>query len=185
MADRFHRGVIVLCWLVGAALVATSFRLARTNRALASQVTAFYRSIELPEGARVPPLIGFGHKGRELIIDSTAEERPVLLLVFSPTCRVCDKNWPSWYPLVALQREQEGKIVSVDLSGAVRDEYLEAHRIDQFSVVDSVTDESNMAYRFRFTPQTLILRHGKVAAGWMGLLTDEDVMRAERVLRAR
>ncbi len=112
-------------------MVATSVLLVRQNRDLAARLEAYYSSIELPQGARVPPLVGIDRNGQELFIDSAEEEDPVLVLVFSPTCAACDENWPSWYPLVVLQREEcQSSVVAMDISGDVRDDYLQTHRID-------------------------------------------------------
>lgn len=182
MVQRILRVVVVLCWVVGVALVATSVLLVRQNRDLAARLEAYYSSIELPQGARVPPLVGIDRNGQELFIDSAEEEDPVLVLVFSPTCAACDENWPSWYPLVVLQRKMQSSVVAIDISGDVRDDYLQTHRIDTIPVMDVVSEESELAYRFRFTPQTLILHQGQVAAGWIGGLTRENVEHAERIL---
>lgn len=175
---KITRIFVIGCLLAGASLVFLNFRLADRNRELLSRVEAFYRSIELPVGARVPAVVGMDRHGGEIFVDPVAEELPVLLLVFSPFCPACDDNWPKWQPLLAAQRALGGKVVTVDISGAVRDDYLIAHGIDSIPVIIDVTPETNMAYRFRFTPQTLILQEGRLVAGWTGVLTEDDVSRA-------
>lgn len=178
MLAQFNRFVVVACWFAGAGLILLNFRLAEQNRELVAQVDGFYRSISLPEGAQVPALVGTDRQDREVILDPASEERPALVLVFSPFCPACDDNWPRWQPLIETQRFTGGRIVPVDITGAVSEEYLAAHGIDSVPIVSDVTAETNMAYRFRFTPQTLILDKGRVVAGWTGVLTEEDVSRA-------
>lgn len=182
MRERLQRIVIAAVWIAGAALVVMTVRLTGQNRELTAQIQSFFRSIALPAGTRMPALIGFDRTGQEVIVDSTSEDRPVLVLVFSPACPACEDNWPKWNALVSLQREMGGSIVPVDITGGVRDDYLQAHGIASLPVVDSVTPETDMAYRFRFTPQTLIVHRGKLAAGWIGILTDANVAQASDLL---
>src|SRR5690554_6931322 len=179
---KVNRIFVIGCWLAGAGLVFLNFRLVDHNRELSTQVEAFYRSIEMPVGARVPPVHGFDRDGGEVFVDPITEELPVLLLVFSPFCPACDENWPMWQPLLAAQRASGGKVIPVDISGVVQDDYLIAHGIDSEQVMIDVAPETNMAYRFRFTPQTLIVHVGQVVAGWTGVLTEEDVTRAVNFL---
>lgn len=46
----------------------------------------------------------------------------------------------------------------------------------------SVSPETALAFKFRFTPQTLVLHQGKVVRGWTGVLRDEDVALAADAL---
>lgn len=172
----------VACWALGAVLVVNTARLVRTNRSLTSQIVNLHRSIALPAGARVPPVVGTDVQGRDYSLDTESEMMPVLLLVFSPTCPACDQNWPHWDSLVATQEELGGKIVAVDITGRVRADYIDVHGLRRHTVLTTVTSETAMSYRFRFTPQTLVLHHGQLMEGWTGVLRDEDVAAAVQAL---
>ena len=157
-------------------------RLANQNRSLADQVQGFFRSLELPAGAQVPPLIGTDRDGGDIVVDLTTEDQPVLLLVFSPFCPACDQNWPNWRTLLAAQQASGGRVVPVDITGLAQDDYLRRNGIDRIPIVVDVTPETNMAYRFRFTPQTLILHEGELIGGWTGVLTEENLSRGLTLL---
>ena len=180
--NRLRQYLPVVCWAFGAVLVVNTVHLVRTNRALTLQTTNFYRSIELPAGARVPPIAGKDFGGLDYTLDLASEGVPVLVLVFSPTCPACDENWPRWDSLVALQEELGGQVVAVDITGRVRDDYLEAHGIAHHTVLTTVSAETSLAFKFRFTPQTLVLHQGKVVRGWTGVLRDQDVAVAAAAL---
>jgi hypothetical protein len=182
MITQVHRILVIVCWLAAAALVVTNFRLATQKRQLESQIDAFFRSIELPTGGRVPPLVGVERGGDTLVIDSATDTDPVLVLVFSPTCPACDENWPNWDALIPATDRQGGTVVPVDITGAVQEDYLEAHELESLPVVQSLSPETAMAYGFRFTPQTLILERGRVAASWTGVLRPSDVEAAANIL---
>lgn len=172
----------VACWALGAVLVVNTVRLVQTNRSLTSQIVNLHRSIALPAGARVPPIVGTDADGGDYSLDTASEAGPVLLLVFSPTCPACNQNWPLWDALVATQEDLGGKIVAVDISGRVRDDYIDVHGLRPHAVLTTVAPETAMSYRFRFTPQTLVLHHGQLVRGWTGVLRDEDVAAAVQAL---
>ena len=180
--NRIRQYLPVACWALGIVLVVNTVRLVQTNRSLTRQIINMHRSIELSAGARVPPVAGTDFAGRDYSLDTASETAPVLLLVFSPTCPACNQNWPQWDSLVATQEKLGGKIVAVDISGRVRDDYLAVHGLARHAVLTAVAPETAMSYRFRFTPQTLILRKGEVVRGWTGVLRDEDVASAVRTL---
>lgn len=180
--NRIRQYLPIVCWAFGAVLVVNTVRMVRINRSLTLQITNFYRSIELPAGARVPPVAGKDVGGQEYTLDTVQETTPALLLVFSPTCPACDENWPQWDALVAVQEKLGGQVVAVDITGRVRNDYLEAHGIDRHVVLTSVSPETALAFKFRFTPQTLVLHQGKMVRGWTGVLRDEDVALAADAL---
>lgn len=178
MNRTLHRIFVVFCWAGAVVLVLNTVRLVRENRQLSQQVIHVYRSMELPIGAVVPPIEGVDRFGRKFFLDSRAESLPVLVLVFSPTCPACDQNWPLWDSLVAAQQLLGGKIITFDMTGRVREEYLRVHGIDAHPCLVSLTPETTMSFRFRFTPQTYILHEGKVVYGWTGVLHPSEIERA-------
>lgn len=166
--------LVYLCWAMAVVLVVNTVRLVSANRSLTDQLDNVYRTATLPPGVPIPPLVGRGPTG-EIIIDTASEPRPVLVLVFSPTCPACDVNWPTWDSLVAVQQRYDAPVVSVDISGRVRSDYLDVHGISEYPLITSAAPETSMAFRFRFTPQTLILQNGKVVAGWTGVLSATEL----------
>lgn len=50
--NRIRQYLPIVCWAFGAVLVVNTVRMVRINRSLTLQITNFYRSIELPAGAR-------------------------------------------------------------------------------------------------------------------------------------
>lgn len=168
---------VYLCWAMAIVLVVNTVRLVSANRSLTDQIDNVYRTVTLPPGIPVPPLVGSGPTG-EIIIDTTSEPRPVLVLVFSPACPACDINWPSWDSLIAVQKRNDAAVVPVDITGRSGSDYLQVHGIAEYPLVTNVTPETSMTFRFRFTPQTLILRNGRVVAGWTGVLGATELRHA-------
>lgn len=176
------RWLIASSWVAGLALVVVSLRTAEHNRALVRQVEGIYRSLELPFGAQVPPVVGTGIDGKEIRADPTEEAHPILVLVFSPFCPVCDENWPAWNLLLARHMARGGAVVPIDITSRVRDDYLRAHGIDGLPVMTGISPETMLSYRFRFTPQTLVLHRGRLVGGWTGRLPDPLILKADSLL---
>jgi thiol-disulfide isomerase/thioredoxin len=104
--------------ILGILLAASNFTLARENRRL-SGLAHYYASLRhTPEGVVLPDLGGKDPEGRDLTISYKDVNRDTLLLVFSPTCPHCRRNWPVWHDLA---RGAEGKrVVFVNVGGACR-----------------------------------------------------------------
>lgn len=185
MTANLQRTWRIGLWLLGFLLVGINFHLLSVNRSLSQQIAAFYRSISLPLGATLPPIVGTSRSGDLLILDSSRETDPVLILVFSTSCPFCDENWPHWQTLIRSQQNNGGKTVLVSMLDEVRDDYLEYYNVTDIPLIVSPTPETHMAYRFRFTPQTMILMDGRLVGGWMGVLEPENVMQAIDLLAGR
>lgn len=156
------RGAFVLaCWMAAGALLWTNVQLNRSNANLASMLDVYRRSLELQAGATVPPIVGVDLAGKRLVLDVGSLKEPRLMLVFSPTCPVCDDNWPQWSRI--MQAVASEKVVAVDLSGRSDAEYFKRHGIIDAMHLAKVDPQSIIDYRFRFTPQTIVLKEGKVA----------------------
>jgi hypothetical protein len=178
MIARLHRLAVWLCWIAGAFLVLLSVHLSARNRELVLRIEGIHRSIGLSVGAVAPPLVGMGRGGQSITVDSKGEELPVLVMVFSPRCPVVAENWSNWKTLISAQRGHGGRIVAIDVTGSSDPEYLASRGIEAIPVLLWVTPETALAYGFRFTPQTLVVRGGTVLGGWTGLLDESSVSNA-------
>lgn len=164
-----NRALIGLCWACGFGLLAANFHLGQTNRQLGRELEAYRQASQLQPGSRAPLLAGTDSKGGQVAVDFAQVEGPTLVFVFSPTCPVCDDNWPLWDRLRA--RREGLNLIAVDLSGLSSDDYVEFHGLSNVKVLRQVEPRSILDYRLRFTPQTFVIRNNTVVAAWTGLLS--------------
>lgn len=156
-----------LLWQNREVKLAESRRLADQQRKAAEGKTVS----EVPVGSVIEPLHGKGIDGKELIVDT---ERPTLLLVFSPACGFCKKNWPQWQRLTEGLKEKGVQTVAVDTSSSVTPEYVSLYKFTDATVVQGLSKDVTKKYRFRFTPITILTKGGGVVErSWAGVLDDK------------
>lgn len=176
------KAMTVMLWIGAALVVATSVRTTLYNRELVKQVAGYQRTVELPVGAHVPSITGLDQYGKSVVMNSATEDKPVLVVVFSASCAVCDETWPSWQGLIAAHQGRNGKVMPIDITALSREDFRTAHGIANIPVLMKISPESMLSYRFRFTPQTLVLQGDSIVAGWTGALSKAQVARADSLL---
>lgn len=130
----------------------------------------------LPEtGVSLAPITVRDTRGAErpLVFDKDAPH-PRLLLVVSPDCPYCDRNWPMWDALI--QALPSGVTVTYfDVTGKFDGRMSAAHGIRDEQLITAPL-ESAIQARIVGTPTTvLIARDGTVGKVWQGVLGRGDV----------
>lgn len=166
-SDSWFLGCGVLLLDVALLLQNTALRYAAAGRAL---------QLQPQRGASMPPLVGVDPSGRRVELAYEEDPRATLILVFSPSCGVCDENWPAWDTLAVGVRDGPVRVAAVDLSGQVTDQYINQHRLTHVPVIAYVAGRDVLAYNLRLTPQTILVAPGGAISGvWTGVLSPGDV----------
>ncbi len=120
--------------LVLVLLAANGTLLSRVNH-LRSEVMVLRASQETPIGVRLPPISGHRISGEPVTVDLAKSTEKTLLFVLSPTCHICDANWPMWRALLT----NLGPAVQplfLDVSSGLTEQYAEHH---QFPAAAAIT----------------------------------------------
>lgn len=109
--------------------------------------------------------------------------RPVLTLVVSETCGVCDETWPLWEGLVS---KGNAHVVVVNLTEPASVDYGRRHNLARFTTLGRPGRDIQNAYRIRHTPQTILLSSdSRVLFAKTGALSADDQHRlTEELARA-
>lgn len=160
--------------VLGLALATSCFALVRQNRSLRERLR-LDSSVE--RGERFAAMSGHKPGGGAFSWRFATTGKPTLVLVFSPTCGYCLENSQSWRTLVAESRKANVAVLGVDLVDRVPPHYLSEIGLRGAAVL--VPDvETVVAYRFRLTPQTILLSSsGAVEGVWSGVLSGRRVQR--------
>jgi hypothetical protein len=169
--------------LVLFASTAANVALIVTNRHLSEHISALQAQQLAPRGAILPQLKGLDSSGKPIVLDSGIANHPTVLFVLSSTCRPCARNWPQWQRILASQKELGWRAVFINLGSRLPADYRKSHGIDAYPVVDDVSRDSTLTYRFYFTPETIVLNsQGKVVNEWVGELSPDDVGKFPQLL---
>jgi len=165
-----NTAVIVSPLILGILLAASNFTLARENRRL-SGLAHYYASLRhTPEGAVLPELHGKDPDGRDLTISNKDVSQDTLLLVFSPTCPHCKRNWPVWLDLARGAVGQ--RVVFVNVGGPLPANFAQLYSFDHATVMAETSPETILRYSFLETPITVVMtpdgRSEKVLGGELG-----------------
>src|ERR1700691_4783841 len=110
---RSELAVMIPPLLLGVLLAASNWRLVRENRQL-SDTARYYASLRhTPMGVKLPDLHGKGLDGQDLTISYKDGNQETLVLVFSPTCPHCKRNWPVWLDLARGSAGRRAAVVKV------------------------------------------------------------------------
>ncbi len=148
-----------------------------------------------------PPSIlsGAGEIGRSLdgiAVRSVESERVIelgavrhaLLLVFDPDCGPCNANMANWIDLLAATRQTGVGVVALRLNRTSDNSDRPYWSAFEGRVPVFLSDSTSMvAAGLRATPTTILIRHGRVAAEFVGILNrremqqlTEEVQRTDR-----
>lgn len=158
---------LIVCTL---ALLAGNFLLLRQNDRLRRDAGLQTRSMAPLTGATLEPLRGLTRGGEPLTIDYREDARQTLLVVFSTECQISEANWPYWRQLAARVDRGAFRVVFVNLSQSVPDEYANAHAIPNDAVVVAKLDPASaFEHRLSLSPNVLLIgADGVVRDSWLG-----------------
>jgi thiol-disulfide isomerase/thioredoxin len=129
-------------------------------------------------------LHGKGLDGQELTISYKNVDRETLLLIFSPTCPHCKRNWPVWRDLAG---EAAGRrVVFVNVGGELPPNFSQVYSFDSAAVVAETNPESVLKYSlFEFPMTILVSPDGHSEKVWVGELGSSDVVDIKKLLASR
>ena len=160
--------------LLGVLLAGSNWRLVRENKQL-SATAQYYASLRhTPVGVKLPDLHGKGLDGEDLTISYQDVNRETLLLVFSPTCAHCKRNWPAWLDLA---RGAAGKrVVFVNVGGPLPPQFSQLYDFDSETVVAQASPESILQYSLLESPMTILVSaDGRSEKVWVGEIASSVV----------
>jgi peroxiredoxin len=169
-------------WACCIVLLAANLALVLQNRQLKSQLAQPPPAYEAAPGTQVPELAGHDPDGKPLSIAYGADQRKVLIFVFSPTCGFCAENWPKWWRIFPALDRTAVRPVSVDVSSSVTRDFIAQHQMTDMPVVAQADPKALVRYQFRLTPQTILVdAGGRVEKVWSGVLDESNVAEIERM----
>ena len=135
-------------------------------------------------GATVAQMTGIDTSGTPLHITFGDDGRKTLLLVFTPECRLCRLNWPSWQMVANSINKKFYRMVYVNGHPGSTSEYLRQYQIPSWSTVIAEADPGVLIRcNITLTPETILLdTNGKIEKAWLGLLEGEQLSDVERSL---
>jgi len=191
MSEQLQRGVnpaptsfVRIGSIAGVALLLTSnLVLLRANHNLAAERETLKRQVTLNSGMRMPALEAKTLSGQLATVAFGQDGKQTVLFIFSPACPICEENWPMWERITQNADSQGLRLVALDLSGAVQPDYIAYHRMSRFILLRDPQPQSLLAYRFRQTPQTVLLASdGTVKGSWIGPLSRAN---ADEILQSK
>jgi hypothetical protein len=115
------------------------------------------------------------YRGQPTTIDYGNDHRGTLVLVFSPLCGWCAKNWPAWKDAIARIDTKRVNVVAVDLLGTLPPDCVARFKIDALRIVYMPDPATTKQYRLGTTPQTILIgADARVRRVWSGPLTSEQ-----------
>lgn len=131
----------------------------------------------------LPPLEAERLGGAREKIDFSADPRPTLLYVFTPSCRWCSRNLDNLKTVLTAARDTHRVIaVSLDPSSA---EYGREVGLE-LPIYINPSPETVESYGFGPTPQTLVIsREGRVVKSWVGAYAGSAKPEVEEYFRTR
>jgi hypothetical protein len=119
--------------LLSCALLAVNGALLVQNRNLKLKAGLPGASFPQP-GMRLAGIEGLAPDGNRVAIPFGAGGSKVLVLVFSPSCRICDQNWPIWSALIDSTSQRFYRVVYANTSPPLSSSLL---KIGPFVLLDS------------------------------------------------
>jgi hypothetical protein len=157
--------------------------LIRQTRQLQTRVQGLRTELLLQPGGTAPPITGKDLLGDPLVIGYGQDRKKTVMLVFSPQCHACDLNWPKWSRALLFADRVGARVVGVNLSDNLPEDYLNQHGLRDRLVVAQADPTSILAYKFQFTPQTIVIdADARVQWVWTGVLEDKAEREFNRVL---
>lgn len=182
---QLPKAIVGASLLVGVALITVNLVLLQQNRRLAYFERLYRVSAEVSAGDALPAFHGRDLRGQPLTVSYGPREPWTLFLVFARKCGACEANWPAWREILQKTSGTSNRIVAVNLEDELSADYVSQVGLQNTEVVAASNLTSALAYRFRFTPQTVLVRpDGKVEAVWTGILNAVETATIERAVSA-
>lgn len=168
------KAMLFLCVLC-IALLGSNALLLYLNHGLVRQ-HEIDQGIQLPTlNAPITPITVHSSEGTKYpLVFSPNAPHDHLLLVMSPDCPYCKKNWPMWETLIK-DLGPDVDTTYFDVTGKFDKKVSSEHHISDEQLITASLDSAIMA-RIIGTPTTiLIARNGKVKHVWQGVLNADQL----------
>lgn len=169
-SSRLVRGLVLMLMASASLNIWTGWTL-RKQQAAHQEATS---RLLLGVGATVEPFVGTLADGRGVVLDSS-DGSTFILYAMSPTCPACKTNQPH---IAELAKRMEGRGVPIyfvqaeDLRPAQARTPIVAPK--QVGVITKPERKSLQQYRIGATPQTVVVRAGRIVSAWVGTYDGEN-----------
>ena len=131
-------------------------------------------------GSEAKPIVGRMASGAWTTLDFRSTKTNAILYVVSPECVWCDRNMENARALAAAV-EHRYKMVGIVTSNVDASKYARDHGLD-FEFVSQISADTKSSYHMAGTPQTIVIRDGRVVANWVGAYAQSRQKEVERFL---
>lgn len=133
----------------------------------------------------LPPITGTDLNGERIVAAYGQGEKRTVVLAFAAKCRYCEANWRHWETLLGYDWFRDSRVVFVNVSGDVPDDYFRRHEVNSALVVKAPDASTKLAYNFRLAPQTILIgRDGRVQGTWSGVLSPNHLKQLVKTMTA-
>lgn len=169
---RVPKFVVAAFVVLAISLIALNVALTKQDRRLAALNKAYEANLHLNVGAMVPPLSGFAADGTPAMITYDPGQPKTLLLVYARSCPECGLNYVSWQKLLYQIDPTRVRAIAVSMEGAgLSKQYIKQMGMTKAEKVLLPDFQSILMYRFRYTPQTILIGSDSEVEGvWSGVL---------------
>lgn len=175
-----ERKYFILLLVLCIAMTGANLYVLRVNKALRDYVTSNARAVQ--EGTVVSTISGLGIDDNPVSV-STARNKATVVMVFSPTCPYCKKNWPAWASLIHQTTNPSINFVLVDITSTVTHQFLETKQIERTQVIRKLDPAQFVALNLNLTPQTIVIgSDSKVREVFTGAMTPEEITKLATLL---
>lgn len=147
--------------------IALNLGLAKRARSLEEVIVSLKSEGSLQAGAKVPPLAGRLLTGERVSIAYNADEKPMMIYIFSPLCGWCKKNTNSVRSLIE-QISSKHRVIGISMVSEGLSQSVTESGF-KFPVLHELPPSIVSAYKLGGTPQTIIVSSdGKILQNWIG-----------------
>lgn len=165
-------------------LIIINVLLLRENIALKGVVREFEGHLAPQEGSVIPTLYGHDPEKKPLVILQGTDSRKTVLLIFSPQCANCEKNWPVWHEAIQNMDIKRFRAIAINLANDLPQDYLAQHHVTDMPILAELGPQLAISYNFQLTPLTVLLdSKGRVDKVWIGILAGKEKREFEQTLR--
>lgn len=173
--------VIAVFIVLALSLIGMNVALVKQDRRLAGLNKAYEMNLHLNVGTMVPSLSGTSLMGRPQQVAYKPGRPKTLLLVFARSCPDCTLNWPAWQKVLSRVDPNRVRLIGVSLENeGLTSQFLTQVGINKAEIILLPDAGSIISYRFRYTPQTILIgSDSKVEGIWSGVLNAQQIREVE------
>ena len=162
-------------------MTAANVYLLRQNRTL--QATREGRAEEVPVGKVVADINGVDMADKPVSL-TLSQRKATVLMIYSPTCPFCRRNWPTWTTLIDKQQNNpDVDIAVIDMTATATPEFITREHVGRAHIIHKLDPRDAIALNLNFVPQTIVIgSDSRVKGVWTGVLSQENIQQIARLL---